>query len=112
MSESNVNFESLNSLAFSTDVVEHTALKSGPNYTFTVPYYCSQQKAEANGTDFITSCNLDRSAPVIAGGTTPQPVTVLVGPSELLREGLSRILETAKFPILLSAACIHDLLKK
>ncbi|WP_287053193.1 response regulator transcription factor [Mesorhizobium sp.] len=39
-------------------------------------------------------------------------VTVLVGPSELLREGLSRILEAAKFRVLFSAACIHDLLQK
>jgi DNA-binding NarL/FixJ family response regulator len=39
-------------------------------------------------------------------------VTVLVGPSELFREGLSRILDAAKFRILFSAACIHDLLQK
>ena len=39
-------------------------------------------------------------------------ITVLVGPSELLREGLSRILDTAKFRILFSAACVHDLLQK
>ncbi|AZO48405.1 MAG: response regulator transcription factor [Mesorhizobium sp.] len=39
-------------------------------------------------------------------------MTVLVGPSELLREGLSRILDTAKFRILFSAACVHDLLQK
>jgi DNA-binding NarL/FixJ family response regulator len=39
-------------------------------------------------------------------------VTVLVGPSELLREGLSRILEAAKFRVLFSAACVHDLLQK
>ena len=39
-------------------------------------------------------------------------ITVLVGPNELLREGLSRILDAAKFRILFSAACIHDLLQK
>ncbi|UVC12879.1 LuxR C-terminal-related transcriptional regulator [Mesorhizobium onobrychidis] len=39
-------------------------------------------------------------------------VTVLVGPSELLREGLSRILDAAKFRVLFSAACVHDLLQK
>ena len=39
-------------------------------------------------------------------------VTVLVGPSELLREGLSRVLDSAKFRILFSAACVHDLLRK
>jgi DNA-binding NarL/FixJ family response regulator len=39
-------------------------------------------------------------------------ITVLVGPSELLREGLSRILDAAKFRILFSVACVHDLLQK
>ncbi|RUU48678.1 response regulator transcription factor [Mesorhizobium sp. M6A.T.Ca.TU.002.02.2.1] len=39
-------------------------------------------------------------------------ITVLVGPSELLREGLSRILNAAKFRVLFSAACVHDLLQK
>lgn len=39
-------------------------------------------------------------------------ITVLVGPSELLREGLSRILDAAKFRVLFSAACVHDLLQK
>ncbi|WP_292503449.1 response regulator transcription factor [Mesorhizobium sp.] len=39
-------------------------------------------------------------------------ITVLVGPSELLREGLNRILDAAMFPVLFSAACVHDLLKK
>lgn len=39
-------------------------------------------------------------------------ITVLVGPSELLREGLSRILDAANFRILFSAACVHDLLQK
>ncbi|RWO54243.1 MAG: response regulator transcription factor [Mesorhizobium sp.] len=38
--------------------------------------------------------------------------TVLVGPSELLREGLSRILDATKFRVLFSAACVHDLLEK
>ncbi|TIT03319.1 MAG: response regulator transcription factor [Mesorhizobium sp.] len=39
-------------------------------------------------------------------------ITVLVGPSELLREGLSRILDAAKFRVLFSAACVHDILQK
>ncbi|RVD27063.1 response regulator transcription factor [Mesorhizobium sp. M4B.F.Ca.ET.017.02.2.1] len=39
-------------------------------------------------------------------------MTVLVGPSELLREGLSRILDEAKFRIIFSVACVHDLLQK
>jgi two-component system nitrate/nitrite response regulator NarL len=39
-------------------------------------------------------------------------VTVLVGPGDLFREGLSRILDAAKFRILFSAACVHDLLQK
>jgi two-component system nitrate/nitrite response regulator NarL len=39
-------------------------------------------------------------------------ITVLVGPSELLREGLSRILDATKFRVLFSAACVHDLLQK
>ncbi|MER9894185.1 response regulator transcription factor [Mesorhizobium sp. M0119] len=38
--------------------------------------------------------------------------TVLVEPSELLREGLGRILNAANFRILFSAACVHDLLQK
>ncbi|MFD2058404.1 LuxR C-terminal-related transcriptional regulator [Mesorhizobium calcicola] len=38
--------------------------------------------------------------------------TVIVGPSELLREGLGRILDAAKFRTLFSAACVHDLLQK
>ncbi|MGX9148065.1 LuxR C-terminal-related transcriptional regulator [Mesorhizobium sp. 128a] len=38
--------------------------------------------------------------------------TVLVGPSELLREGLIRILNAEKFRILSSAACVYDLLQK
>ncbi|WP_051442725.1 response regulator transcription factor [Mesorhizobium sp. WSM3626] len=38
--------------------------------------------------------------------------TVLVGPSELLREGLIRILEAEKFRILSSAASVYDLLQK
>lgn len=72
-----------------------------------------RQNPDANGFDFITTYNLDRSAPAIGGDATGQPfMTLLVGPSELLREGLSRILDTAKFRILFSAACIHDLLKK
>ncbi|TPI63763.1 response regulator transcription factor [Mesorhizobium sp. B3-1-3] len=39
-------------------------------------------------------------------------ITVLVGTSELLREGLIRILDAEKFRILSSADCVHDLLQK
>lgn len=39
-------------------------------------------------------------------------ITVLVGPSELIREGLSRILNAADFRVLFSAACVRDLLQK
>ncbi|WP_292653667.1 response regulator transcription factor [Mesorhizobium sp.] len=39
-------------------------------------------------------------------------MTVLVGPSELIREGLSRILNAADFRVLFSAACVRDLLQK
>ncbi|MER8911627.1 response regulator transcription factor [Mesorhizobium sp. M0854] len=38
--------------------------------------------------------------------------TVLVSQSELLREGLVLILDAAKFRIIFSAACVHDLLQK
>ncbi|MER9775249.1 response regulator transcription factor [Mesorhizobium sp. M0220] len=44
--------------------------------------------------------------------TTKSFITVLVSPSELLREGLVLILDAAKFRILFSAACVHDLLQK
>ncbi|MES0217226.1 response regulator transcription factor [Mesorhizobium sp. C280B] len=39
-------------------------------------------------------------------------ISVLVSPSELLRDGLVRILDAAKFRILFSAACVYDLLQK
>ncbi|MER8383668.1 response regulator transcription factor [Mesorhizobium sp. M1399] len=39
-------------------------------------------------------------------------ITVLVGPSELLREGLSRILNEEDFCILFSSASVNDLLQK
>ncbi|MER8967087.1 response regulator transcription factor [Mesorhizobium sp. M0808] len=39
-------------------------------------------------------------------------ITVLVEPSELLREALSRTLNAANFRILFSAATVHDLLQK
>jgi DNA-binding NarL/FixJ family response regulator len=95
MSQSIVNTEYLNSLSVSADRLDY------------------QQNTDANGFDFITAYNLDRSTPAIRGGTTGQPfITVLVGPSELLREGLGRILDTAKFRLLFSATCIHDLLNK
>src|SRR4030088_1896598 len=39
----------------------------------------------------------------------PRPsATVTVGPSALLREGLTRILEAADFPFVASASCIDD----
>ncbi|MER8459699.1 response regulator transcription factor [Mesorhizobium sp. M0923] len=44
--------------------------------------------------------------------TTKSFMTVLVSQSELLREGLVLILDAAKFRILFSAACVHDLLQK
>lgn len=44
--------------------------------------------------------------------TTKSFITVLVSPSELLREGLVLILDAAKFRLLFSAACVHDLLQK
>ncbi|MER9962719.1 response regulator transcription factor [Mesorhizobium sp. M0045] len=44
--------------------------------------------------------------------TTRSFVTVLVSQSELLREGLVLILDAAKFRVLFSAPCVHDLLQK
>lgn len=44
--------------------------------------------------------------------TTKSFTTVLVSQSELLREGLVLILGAAKFRILFSEACVHDLLQK
>ncbi len=71
-----------------------------------------QKNTHANGSGLTTN-NLDGSTPAIRGGTTRRPfITVLVGPNELLREGLSRILDAAEFRILFSAACVQDLLKK
>src|SRR4029079_15505895 len=114
MSGSIVNLEDLDSLSeglsASTDQPDYPAgsavniVPRGFATSAGVGFHdVSSNLVDAGSVD--TTYALQDSTPPILGETKHPFITMLVGPSELFREGLSRILSTAKFPILFSTAC-------
>ena len=80
--------------------------------TFEIGIDIDSSNDRATDTDHPYTVTNDRRPP-FSESTTRQTVTIaFVGPSELLREGFSRILDTKKFRILFSAASMHEFLKK